>query len=212
MNKYIERDVITMTQDIILFYRPTGYYGSFSNWYPCKFTYLDITYTSTEQYMMYQKAILFHDYETAEQILKETDLGKIKRLGRQVKNCDDDRWALARRQVVKRAVKAKFMQNTHLQEILLHTKNALLAEASPRDLIWGIGLDINDIKAANPNNWKGDNLLGEILMEVRNEINKTINYSTNHIINLVPNTTHFPHNYLFHKTFNEYFKSMKQVK
>ena len=107
-----------MTQDIILFYHPTGYYGSFSNWYPCKFTYLDITYTSTEQYMMYQKAILFHDYETAEQILKETDLGKIKRLGRQVKNCDDDRWALARRQVVKRSVKAKFIQNTHSQEIL----------------------------------------------------------------------------------------------
>ena len=192
-----------MTQDIILFYHPTGYYGCFSNWYECKFTYLDITYTSSEQYMMHQKAILFGDYEIAKQILKETDLGKIKRLGRAVKNYDDDCWKNARRQVVKRGVKAKFIQNPDIQEILLHTKNALLAEANPRDLVWGIGLDMNDPKAANPNNWKGDNLLGEVLMEVRNEINKIIDNSTNGIIEPLLNTILFPHNYLFHKTFNE---------
>ena len=43
--------------------------GVFSNWYPSNFTISDITYNCGEQYMMYQKALLFNDTETANLIL-----------------------------------------------------------------------------------------------------------------------------------------------
>lgn len=41
-----------------------------NQWYPCKFEDEDkIEYSSTEEYMMYHKAILFGDKETAQRIL-----------------------------------------------------------------------------------------------------------------------------------------------
>ena len=40
-----------------------------SQWYDCRFEdSYDVEYTSTEMYMMYQKAMLFDDKETAEKI------------------------------------------------------------------------------------------------------------------------------------------------
>jgi ribA/ribD-fused uncharacterized protein len=43
----------------------------------------------------------------------------------------------------------------------------LLVEASPADRVWGIGLDAHSPDAQQPERWKGLNLLGFALMEVR---------------------------------------------
>ena len=43
----------------------------------------------------------------------------------------------------------------------------MLAEASPRDIKWGIGLEADDPHARQRHRWRGRNLLGEVLMEVR---------------------------------------------
>ncbi len=43
-------------------------------------------------------------------------------------------------------------------------------EASPYDAIWGIGLTKDHSDANQPQNWKGLNLLGFVLMEVRDEL------------------------------------------
>lgn len=40
---------------------------------------------------------------------------------------------------MERGITAKFEQNEHLLVDLFRTKGILLAEASPRDRIWGIG-------------------------------------------------------------------------
>jgi predicted NAD-dependent protein-ADP-ribosyltransferase YbiA (DUF1768 family) len=40
-------------------------------------------------------------------------------------------------------------------------------EASPSDRIWGIGLTADDPRAANPASWRGLNLLGFALGDVR---------------------------------------------
>lgn len=50
---------------------------------------------------------------------------------------------------------------------LLATGNAYLVEANPDDKVWGIGMDRYDKYARAPGYWKGDNLLGQILMDVR---------------------------------------------
>ena len=46
--------------------------------------------------------------------------------------------------------------------------NAIIAEASPYDKIWGIGLRSNP--GLTKKDWKGQNLLGQILMDVRNDL------------------------------------------
>lgn len=46
----------------------------------------------------------------------------------------------------------------------------ILAEASPVDLIWGIGFSINDLERFDDTKWEGLNLLGKILTEIRSKM------------------------------------------
>ena len=48
-----------------------------------------------------------------------------------------------------------------------------MAEASPLDLVWGIGLRADDPRAKDTRQWRGKNLLGEALSAVREEIRDT---------------------------------------
>lgn len=45
-----------------------------------------------------------------------------------------------------------------------------MAEASPYDRIWGIGLKETDSRAENKSKWRGQNFLEKVLMEVREEL------------------------------------------
>lgn len=157
--------------NIIGFYHEYEEYGCFSNWYQSDFEYAGKHYISTEQYMMYQKMMQFRAYDIADEILAETDQGKIKHLGRtKLDDFDPDLWDKTKYTIVKRGIRAKFMQNPDIAEILLSTQNAVLAECSKNDTQWGIGIDINDERRLETSNWKGMNLLGRILMEIRQEL------------------------------------------
>lgn len=67
--------------------------------------------------------------------------------------------------IVLRGNIAKFSQNPELKAFLLETGESVLAEASPYDRIWGVGLAEDNPAIENPNNWHGENLLGFALME-----------------------------------------------
>ncbi len=131
-------------------------YGCFSNFYPCKFTWQGIEFNCSEQAFMWAKATYFNDTETANQILLETDPKKIKKLGRKVKNFDEDKWADVRYRFMLTINRVKYTQNEDLRNILLSTGKATIVEDSPFDYIWGTGRDDS-----------GQNLLGKILMELR---------------------------------------------
>ncbi len=62
------------------------------------------------------------------------------------------------------------VQNPSLKNLLLSTGDKILAEACPYDKIWGIGLDANHPDSTDQSKWKGDNLLGKILMQIREEL------------------------------------------
>ena len=66
----------------------------------------------------------------------------------------------------------QFSQNLHLEKQLIATHPRIMAECSPRDCLWGIGLGANNVKAWNVETWRGKNLLGYALMEVRKHIMK----------------------------------------
>ena len=46
----------------------------------------------------------------------------------------------------------------------------ILVEASSTDRIWSISLAENDLRAENPRLWRGCNLLGFALIQVRREL------------------------------------------
>ena len=159
-----------MGKGVIRFYDPDGENGYLSNWYRADFRYAGRSYSSVEQYMMMQKALTFGDSEIAEQIQASDDLREIKRLGHMVARYNDSLWKAIRVQILRRGIRAKFQQNPRLLCDLLATGNALLAECAPRDLVWGIGIDIEDSRSGDPKEWKGRNLLGRTLMRVREDL------------------------------------------
>ena len=121
--------------------------------------------------MMHQKAILFNDNEHGQQIMNETNPKRIKSLGRKVQNFDDEIWTAKARDVIYQGNLAKFSQNESLKEELLQTGDAIIAEASPYDRRYGIGLGKSDRRALDPAQWRGKNWLGEAIMKVRDTIN-----------------------------------------
>ena len=161
------------TASIIGFWRTEDDYGCFSNWYPAEFKYAGRRYASVGQYMMYQKASTFGKHDLAEAIMRTDDPAECKKLGRtKFPEFDSAIWDSVRKQIVKRGVKAKFRQNEDMLAELLSTESALLAECSSYDTIWGIGIGIEDGTWHNVEKWKGRNLLGRILMEVRDELGR----------------------------------------
>lgn len=156
--------------NVLGFHNPDEEYGFLSNWYLSKFTVDGVTFSSMEQYMMYKKARLFQDTETAYEILSIQDVKQIKALGRQVKNYDDIIWNGRRQVIVYQGLLEKFCQNQELKKMLLETGNDILAECAVQDRIWGIGLSMTDEKRFSLSHWRGQNLLGFALMEVRDKI------------------------------------------
>lgn len=117
--------------------------------------------------MMWRKAVLFGDSETAERILTADHPREAKTLGRQVADFDQKSWESVCFDIVVTGNLAKFSQNAQLRDYLSSTGDQTLAEASPVDRVWGIGLAIDDERVRNPSQWRGLNLLGFAVMEVR---------------------------------------------
>lgn len=101
---------------VVCFHNPEEINGFLSNWYLSDFCVDKISYSSMEQYMMYQKALLFHDMEIAEQILNTSNVGKIKALGRSVQHYEDGVWNGMRQIIVYQGLSQKFQQNIELKE------------------------------------------------------------------------------------------------
>lgn len=155
---------------IVCFHNPNEENGYLSNWYSSYFSHDDISFSSMEQFMMYQKAVCFNDLKIAAQILETEDVSHIKELGRLVTGYDDNYWGGIRQIVVYKGLLAKFSQNTDLKELLLKTGDAVLAECAVKDRIWGIGLSMRDPDRFDRSKWKGKNLLGYTLMMVRESL------------------------------------------
>lgn len=156
--------------DYLFFYREKAKDGFYSNFYPAQFDYAGKHYSSSEQYMMAQKAIMLNDLKTHAEIMAAKTPATAKELGRKVKNYDEYLWSSVRFQTVRRGVRAKFQQNRTLRTQLLDTGNRILVEASPTDGLWGIKMAADTPGIENPREWCGENLLGKVLMRVRADL------------------------------------------
>lgn len=144
----------------------------FSNWHPSEFKIDDRKFANMEQYMMWSKAVLMNDLQTAEKIMSTNDPRSCKALGREVKNFNNNLWDKVKFEVVFLGCKAKFEQNENLKKALLDTGNKKICESSPYDRIWGIALNEEVAKKTPESEWPGQNLLGKVLMKVRDELVK----------------------------------------
>ena len=123
---------------------------------------------------MAEKCLLFNNKTAWEKVISSPKPGLAKDVGRSIKDFDQETWDQNKCDIVIKGNIAKFSQNPDLKEFLLNTKERVLVEASPLDIIWGVGLDQDNPNISNPYYWKGSNLLGFCLMEVRDIINSQL--------------------------------------
>jgi hypothetical protein len=152
----------------------------FSQWHAARFRveegYLcyhpatEMEFNCSEQYMMYMKAMHFGDRDTAKLIMEASQPREQKELGRLVKGFRKDEWERVCIRIVYRGNYFKFIQNPKLLRKLIATAGTTLVEASPTDILWGVGLSENDPLIHDRKNWRGQNWLGEVLTRVRNDI------------------------------------------
>lgn len=146
--------------------------GIYSQWLPSLIEIEGKMFSCCEQYMMYKKAMLFGDTEAADQIMNTDNPAIQKEIGRRVKNFDREIWDANCYSIVYKANFAKFSQHKNLKRELILTGDKIIVEASPYDKIWGIAMGEDDPGIEDPANWKGLNLLGQCIMNVRSILKK----------------------------------------
>jgi len=144
-----------------------GKYFFLSNFYPCQVEYEGLVYPSVENAFQAAKTAPHRRTPFTRVSPKEA-----KKMGRKVPLLGGiSRWESKKVKVMEELVRRKFTQNPDLREKLLKTGDALLIEGNRwGDEFWGVNL-----KKPDPNSpweYRGKNVLGQILMKVRDELRR----------------------------------------
>ena len=165
---------IRCTDEFVYFYQNTP----LSNWWASnpRIPYDGHDFASSEALYMYLKARGLGDDKVANEILalddnaKLTDrqrFAKAKSLG---KKCKFNKFVFFanREKWMYTALSAKYEVDEEFRRVLMSEeyRGLTFVEASPRDINWGIGLSVS--AAYEGKAWKGKNLLGKLLTQLRN--------------------------------------------
>jgi ribA/ribD-fused uncharacterized protein len=161
-----ENSSVIVTEQTVVF---SSKFAVFSNLHKCKVTVEGREFNSTEQLIQFSKARLFNDEQCANKILQESDTFTQMMLGKKVRKFNSDTWEAKAKDILFRANLAKFSQNGYAREALVKTGSKLLGEAT-RNPIFGIGHTLNSKTVSDNTTWKCQNLMGEVLCEVREKL------------------------------------------
>ena len=150
-----------------------GQQSFLSNFHPAPFEDEGRSFSCSEQFYLYHKSMHFDDDSTALAILRTKDPHQMKRLSHRIRNFDSSKWSRHARPVMEKACLLKFSQNTLLADKLLLTQGSLV-EANRNDKFFSCGLGLSDPNVIEESRWEGQNILGQILVDLRNRLrNKT---------------------------------------
>jgi ribA/ribD-fused uncharacterized protein len=156
--------------EVILFHQAgadAGEYRWLSNMAEYPIQIEDKKYPTVEHYYQAMKAHEFEP-EIEEKIRTTPSTKAVKALGDKIKNFIKESWDSKQLEIMKRGVRAKFIQHPELMKQLQETGDKQIGNSDARDSYWGIGTSENTEKSKNPDKWKGQNHLGKIIMELRN--------------------------------------------
>lgn len=156
----------------------------FSNFWKCEpqLQFDGHSFNCSEAIFMYQKALLLDDKEYALKIV-ETDNSTsfksqddrckaVKKLGRKVRGFVQEEWDSKCYGLMYNAVECKAKYDMEFRRVLLSPEYAgkTFVEATKLDKIWGIGISIKKAMEVGRAGWKGQNLLGRALTELRDKL------------------------------------------
>jgi predicted NAD-dependent protein-ADP-ribosyltransferase YbiA (DUF1768 family) len=185
---------------LILFNRPDdNEYGFMSNEYPVEFNWKGVQYFMADQALSAEKARYFGDMAILQKIMKTrsatTMRSEARKLGSGPKSALQTegqeaaapvegegeatnvvqqqkaaQWTSMYPKILISVILAKFRQHLGLRRQLLGTGDAKIAFAEHRNTEEGIGLAITDARAGIEAKWRGKNMLGQSLMDVRTQL------------------------------------------
>lgn len=161
------------TGDAVYFHKPEEPYGYFSNWYISPVVIEGQKFNCVEQYIMYTKCMVFGDERSAARVMMTDNPERQQDIGKKANGYIEHVWAGMRQIVLLDGLRAKFTQNNDLRKKLLATGDAWLVECARTDKTWACGISLHDDKRKNTAEWKGTNILGFALMQVRKELRET---------------------------------------
>lgn len=148
-----------VSQQEVKFYRTRDAYGCFSNFSAHPFELEGLEWPTAEHYFQAKK---FAGTEIEQVVRASRSPMDAARLGRDASLPLRPDWDQVKVDVMRRALMAKFSQNSGALEVLLSTGSARIVEHTQNDAFWGDGGD-----------GTGRNMLGELLMEVRSVLVST---------------------------------------
>lgn len=140
----------------IYFYKINDEYGCFSNFAHYGFELDGKWWMTSEHYFQAQK---FHGTKYEEEIRLLDSPMKAAEMGRRRELPLREDWEEAKDAIMRKAILAKFLQNSDIREVLLSTGQEVIVEKTTNDYYWGCGTK-----------GTGKNMLGTILMEVRDNL------------------------------------------
>ena len=163
------------TGPVILFQDSnTNDYGFLALDWPVQITVRAAVYHCAKQALAAELAKIFKDDENFRKIMSAETPSEVIYNKDDVKEATDQQWVDAVKRILYDVQGSKFRQYPELQERLLATQNATLGAYQPNDNIIGIGISLDDPHAKNPIHWKGQNLLGTVLMDIRSTLKKEL--------------------------------------
>lgn len=169
--------IVSNNRPVILFSRPdTNEYGFLSMQWAINFEYNSAFYTSVYQALMVEMATIYDDHKSGVSILATESPGDIVYsrehvrdvLGK-VADISEESWNQNISKLLLPINRAKFASNKDLQLKLLQTGNAVLGAVDPENTFIGIGLAFENPESMNISNWTGQNVLGNVLENIRRE-------------------------------------------
>ncbi len=176
---------------IIVFNRPDdNEYGYMANDWPVDINWKGVKYFTVDQALAAEKARYFGRPADVTEVMKTRSATTMRSISRKMGEAPEPQipgqpapaetdgekavrakknteWENVRYQILVSILTAKFRQHEMLGKLLGETGDAILARADHRDIEDGIGLAITDPRNAIQSKWRGKNLLGKALMEVR---------------------------------------------
>jgi hypothetical protein len=143
-----------------------GKHCALSNHHPCKFDVDGVSFNSSEQFLMLQKAIVAKDKRAQERIMKAKDAMEALNISKGISVNKED-WEKRAPKLFARGLYEKFEQNEHLKKKLISTAPMPIFEASFSDSYWGVKCGLHSQDLGNPVKMLGMNILGDLLVDLR---------------------------------------------
>ena len=126
-------------------------------------------FVCNEQYIVYEKAMLFNDLPTAAHVLSLHNPREMYNLGKRVNNFDPEVWRTKRDGIVRKCNEVKYKTHEQAKIELMDTGDRTIGEATT-DLHWGVGMTIMNADIMDVELWDGENSMGKILQDIRHDI------------------------------------------